>query len=62
MDVVKQRHCSDIESGDCVSVGDHYFGEDFRTNLLNLGFKDGTIYGRVTTLTKRSRDFQFVGI
>ena len=36
-----------------------YFGdtEDFRANLLNLGFKDGEIYDRVEDIDKKKQIF-----
>ncbi len=37
-----------------MSVGDQYFGEEYRTYLLKFGFTDGKIYGCVDTVEKES--------
>ena len=55
MEFVKfDRHQTTLV-GDCVSVPSDYFGKDFKRTLVNLGFTDGRIYGRIVEVLDTRR-------
>ena len=56
MDLVK-RGRSKVKEGDCVSIKSNYFDKEFEKYMHELGFADSIIYGRVTEVKDRNRDF-----
>ena len=58
MDVVKLKtRYTKVQLGDCVSVPDDYFGRPFQKTLLELGLKDGRVYGRVVECIEDNHSF-----